>query len=76
MSTTAVETWAGVDISQVGPIYPMVGSEMILFIAGVIFWLLFHIMQGRIERREFEKDEALARKPERLTRVFESEARE
>ncbi len=76
MSTTVIETWAGADLSQIGPIYPMVGTEMILFAAGVIFWLLFHILQARIENREFERDEALAQSPERLTRVFESEARE
>jgi len=76
MSTTVIETWAGADLSQIGPIYPMVGTEMILFAAGVIFWLLFHILQARIENKEFERDEALAQSPERLTRVFESEARE
>ncbi len=76
MSTTAVETWAGADLSQIGPIYPMVGTEMLLFIAGLAFWLLFHIMQGRIEKKEMEADEAAARSPERLQRVFEEEAKE
>lgn len=76
MSTTVVETWAGADLSQIGPIYPMVGLEVILFVAGVIFWLLFHVMQARIEQKEFERDEALARSPERLSRVFEEEAKE
>ena len=76
MSTTQVETWTGADLSQIGPLYPMVGTEMMLFIIGLIFWLLFHIMQGRIEKKEFEEDEALARSPERLQRVFEDEAKE
>ncbi|QGX98825.1 hypothetical protein EI983_11300 [Roseovarius faecimaris] len=76
MSTTAVETWAGADLSQIGPIYPMVGTEMLLFIIGLALWLLFHILQARIEKKEFEADEALARSPERLKRVFEEEARE
>lgn len=76
MSTTVVETWAGADLSQIGPIYPMVGTEMLLFIAGLVFWLLFHIMQARIEKKEMEADEAAARSPERLKRVFEEEAKE
>ena len=76
MSTTAVETWAGADLSQIGPIYPMVGFEVILFIAGLAFWLLFHVLQARIEQKEFERDEELARSPERLSRVFEDEAKE
>ncbi|MBY5988248.1 hypothetical protein FIU89_07420 [Roseovarius sp. THAF27] len=76
MSTTAVETWAGADLSQIGPIYPMVGTEMILVIVGVLFWLGFHVLQARIERRELDGDEAAARSPERIKRVFEEEARE
>lgn len=76
MSTTPIETWAGADLSQIGPIYPMVGTEMILFIVGVIFWLMFHVLQARIERRELDADEAAARSPERIKRVFEEEARE
>ncbi|MDR9394283.1 hypothetical protein [Roseovarius sp. SYSU LYC5161] len=76
MSTTAVETWAGADLSQIGPIYPMVGTEFILFIIGLVFWLAFHILQARIENKEFETDEAAARSPERLQRVFDEEAHE
>lgn len=76
MSTTAVETWAGADLSQIGPIYPMVGTEMILVVVGVLFWLAFHVLQARIERRELDTDEAAAHSPERIKRVFEEEARE
>ena len=72
MSTTIVESWSGADLSQLGPIYPMVGTEMILF----IIWLAFHVMQARIEQKEMEEDEAAARSSERLQRVFEAEARE
>ena len=76
MSTTQIETWAGADLSQIGPIYPMVGTEFILFLLGLAFWLLFHVVQAKIEKKEFEADEAAARSPERLKRVFEEEAHE
>ncbi len=76
MSTTAIETWAGADLSQIGPIYPMVGTEFILFLIGLAFWLLFHVVQAKIEKKEMEADEAAARSPERLKRVFEEEAHE
>ena len=76
MSTTIVETWSGADLSQLGPIYPMVGWEVTLFILGVIFWLAFHIIQAGIEKKEMEADEAAARSPERLQRVFDDEAQE
>lgn len=76
MSTTPIETWAGADLSQIGPVYPMVGTEMVLVIIGLIFWLMFHVLQARIEKREMEADEAAAKSPERLKRVFEEEAHE
>lgn len=76
MSTTAVETWSGTDLSALGPIYPMVGSETILVIIGVIFWLGFHWLQAGIEKKELEADEQAARSPDRLQRVFKAEAEE
>ena len=76
MSTTQVETWAGADMSQIGPIYPMVGMEFILFVICVLFWLAFHVMQAGIEKREMEADEEAAKSPERLQRVFAEEAAE
>ena len=76
LSTTIVETWAGVDITTLGPIYPMVGSEFILYIIGLIFWLGFHFRQAGIEAKEMAADEAAAKNPERLKRVFAEEAAE
>jgi len=75
LSTTAVTTWQGTDLSQIGPIYPMVGSEVILVIIGVIFWIAFHFKQAAIERKEMASDEAAAKSPERLNRVFADEAK-
>jgi len=74
MSTTAVETWAGTDLTQLGPIYPFVGTEVIMVIIGVVLWIAFHVLQIRDENREFEEEERLAREPERVTRVFKEEA--
>lgn len=76
MSTTAVETWAGADLSAIGPVYPFVGTEFMLFIVGLVFWIGFHVLQAGIESRELREDEELAKSPERLARVFEDEARE
>jgi hypothetical protein len=76
LSTTIVETWTGADLSQLGPVYPMVGSEFVLFIIGLIFWLGFHFRQAGIEAKEMAADEEAARNPERLTRVFADEAKE
>lgn len=76
LSTTVVETWTGADLSQIGPIYPMVGSEFVLYILGLIFWLGFHLKQAGIGREEMRQDEEAAKSPERLKRVFAEEAAE
>ncbi len=75
MSTTAVETWAGADLSTLGPIYPFVGTETFLVIVGVIFWLGFHFIQAGQEKKELAEDEKAARSPERLQRRFAEEAK-
>ena len=73
MSTTIVESWAGADLLQLGPIYPFVGSEVLLVIIGLAFWLAFHVLQTGVEREEFEKEERAAKTPERIQRVLERE---
>lgn len=76
MSTTIVESWSGADLSQLGPIYPFVGSEVLLVLIGVAFWIGFHVLQAGIEKRELEEDAAAARSPERLRNILDEEGRE
>lgn len=54
MSTTIVESWA-VEIADLGPIYPFVGSEGLLVVLGVVAWIGWHIWQMRMERQEEEE---------------------
>ncbi len=74
LSTTIVETWSGTDISQLGPIYPMVGSEFILFIIGILFWLGFHLRQAGIENQEIQDAEDAAKDADRLRQIIATEA--
>ena len=55
MSTGNFENFAGV-ITDIGPLYPFVGSEFVLVIAAVIFWLWWHVSEMRIEKREYEEE--------------------
>jgi hypothetical protein len=57
MMTGRVESWGG-PILDIGPIYPFVGSEVLLFILGLVFWIGWHVLQLRIEERGFEEDKA------------------
>jgi hypothetical protein len=53
MSTNGMTSWA-VDLANVGAIYPFQGTEVLLVLLGVIFWLAFHIVQIRQENEELE----------------------
>ena len=44
MSTIGYENWA-VDLAEVGPIYPFQGSEVLMVVLGVAFWLIWHRIQ-------------------------------
>ena len=72
MSTTIVTTWA-TDIAQLGPVYPFVGSEFILWIVGLVFWLGFHLLQLKNEKTELEDEEQASHDPEVVMKAIESE---
>ena len=54
MATGMIKNWADVDIY--GPIYPFVGTEGLLVIVGIAFWIMWHIWQLKAETREFNAD--------------------
>ena len=54
MATGAVENW--IDVDTLGAIYPFVGSEGLLVILGLAFWIGWHLLQMKKEGAEFKKD--------------------
>jgi hypothetical protein len=54
MSTNGIESWA-VDLKDVGAIYPFQGWEMPMVIAGIAFWVLWHIWQISAEDAELRR---------------------
>lgn len=55
MTTGNFEKFAGT-ITDIGPLYPFVGSEMVLVIIALVFWLGWHFSELRIEKREYETE--------------------
>ncbi|MBU0584273.1 MAG: hypothetical protein KKB66_21065 [Alphaproteobacteria bacterium] len=55
MSTNGLTSWA-VDLKDVGAIYPFQGTETVLVIILLVFWIGWHVLQTRAETREFEHD--------------------
>lgn len=70
MSTTIVETWAS-NMADLGPIYPFVGSEVILYIAGLAFWIIFHIVQMSSENALYDKEQAHYQNKEQLQKALD-----
>ena len=61
MSTNGMTSWA-VDLNTVGAIYPFQGTEALLVILLLIFWVGWHVLQHRVERREFDHEVAASKK--------------
>lgn len=55
MTLEEVGSWNGT-ISDLGPLYPMVGSETILVVIGLVFWVVWHIWQFRMENANYRDD--------------------
>ena len=49
-----VESWGGT-ITDIGPMYPMVGTEGLLVIIGVAAWIVWHVIQAKRENRDYEE---------------------
>jgi hypothetical protein len=60
MSTNGMTSWA-VDLKDVGAIYPFQGTEVLLVIIGLAFWIGWHILQTRQESAEIASDMAADR---------------
>ncbi len=54
MSTNGMENWA-VDLAEVTAIYPFQGTEVIMVVVGVVFWLGWHRIQFKREEEELEQ---------------------
>ncbi|KIC10566.1 hypothetical protein RA19_10470 [Leisingera sp. ANG-M1] len=54
MSTIGYDSWA-VDLAEVGPVYPFQGSEGLMVVLGVIFWIAWHRIQFVREGEHLKK---------------------
>ena len=69
---TGIESWDG-NLLDLGPLYPFVGSEGIMVIIAVVFWIGWHILQIRMENRTHDEDAARLRQAGNLQKAVEAE---
>ena len=67
-----IESWGGT-ITDIGPMYPMVGMEGVLVIIGVAAWIVWHVIQAKRESREYEEQIGKYGSPESLKRLIAEE---
>ena len=70
MSTNGMTSWA-VDLKDVGAIYPFQGSEVVLVILGLIFWIGWHVWQMRQRSAEIESEKNADRQRRRSQEVID-----
>ncbi len=75
MSTGNFENWAGT-ITDIGPMYPFVGTEMLWFIAGLVFWIWWHIVQTKRENKIYAEEVKRYGDPESLKKIIDGETPE
>ena len=73
MSTGSFENWAGT-ITDIGPLYPFVGSEMLWFILGLVFWIWWHIVQTKRENKAYEEEIKQFGGTDSLTKIVNNES--
>ena len=55
MSTNGMINWA-VDLKDVAAIYPFQGTEVMLYIVGIAFWVIWHMIQLSQEAAEITRE--------------------
>ena len=55
MWSTGVETW-NQNLLDIGPMYPFPHSEVLWAVIGIATWIVWHLLQGRAEKRVLEEE--------------------
>jgi len=63
--STGLETW-NTNLLDIGPLYPFVGTEMLLTIIGIASWIIWHLIQLRMESKIYAEEDALLSDPAKL----------
>jgi hypothetical protein len=72
MTLEDVDTWTG-NVADIGPIYPMVGTEVILTIICIVFWIGWHIWQFRMENSNYADDLKTLKQGDNMDRALRGE---
>lgn len=70
--STGLETW-NQNLLEIGALYPMPGSEVLLALIGLATWIVWHVVQIIAENKVYDEDEkTFLATPERLKNAMEA----
>jgi len=72
MTTGSFASWTG-NIADLGPLYPFVGSEWFFVVVAFIVWMLWHIIQIRMELRQYKEHSEAHGDRDSLTQIMARE---
>jgi len=72
MTTGHFDNWDG-NIIDIGPIYPFVGSEWLMVIVAVVFWVGWHWVQIRMENKQLDEEAARLKQGDNLKKALAAE---
>lgn len=73
MTLEEAATWSGT-MTDIGPLYPMAGSEGLMVLVGVIFWIGWHVWQIRMENANYTDDLETLKQNGNMGRALQGEA--
>jgi hypothetical protein len=73
MTTAHFANWGG-NIADLGPVYPLVGWEVPIFIVGLLMWILWHILTIIQEEKELRKHSESHGDRNSLTEIMDRES--
>lgn len=73
--STGLETW-NQSILDIGPAYPFVGTEFLLVIIGFASWIIWHVIQIRMENKTYDEEKKSFSDPKRLESAIKMSRRE
>jgi hypothetical protein len=72
MTLEEVGNWTG-NMADIGPLYPWVGAESIFAIVLLIFWIGWHVLQFRMEERNYNDDMQTLKREGNMDRALKGE---
>ena len=63
--STGLTTW-NQNLAEVSEIYPFVGTEMILAIAAIASWIIWHLIQIKMENKLIAEEDSMYQDKDKL----------